>query len=367
MTEHDALLILNASPGLGNARILRLIEKTGSAGSVLSLKNSDLQKITGLSNAVLDKFVSFPRHQFLDNERRLIERLKIRVVALGDKNYPDLLRNIPDAPVVLYVKGQVSVLGNTMLSIVGARRASLYGQTTSQRLAASLASQGLTIVSGLARGIDTAAHRGALQAGGETVAVLGSGLDQIYPGENIRLAEQITEHGALVSEFPLEAPPTAYHFPRRNRIISGLSLGVVVVEAALNSGALITCDFALEQGREVFAVPGQVDHPNAQGTHRLIQQGAKLIGSVEDILEEIKGPYQRIRNQPKTPESRREIQIDLSETEQKIYQCLEQTPISTQELSDRFKDSLGVIQHALLRLELKHLIKQLPGQFVSKS
>jgi DNA processing protein len=369
MTENDALLILNAIPGIGNRRCTRLIERCGSARAVLALSLSDMQHLANLPENSAKAFQEIEQEKFLEEEYRLIERHQVRAISIWDGEYPERLRNIPDAPLVLYLRGQLFADDDIALAIVGTRRPSIYGQTTAQRFATALAEKGVTIISGLARGIDTAAHRGALRGRGRTIAVLGCGLSQIYPLENIPLAKEIERQGALLSEFPMSAPPSSFHFPRRNRIISGLTLGVVVVEAAKRSGALITSDFALEQGREVFAVPGQVDQANAQGTNHLIKQGAKLVITVDDILEEIALPARTIMTQERKTAAR-PMQAKAqasSDTEEQILNVLNQDPISIASLAERLRISLNKIFGALLQLEIKKLIKQVPGQCVVRT
>ncbi len=216
----------------------------------------------------------------------LIKKLNLNVLTRQDDEYPQNLKNILYPPIVLYVKGRLKPQDCNSIAIVGSRLASFYGLSCAEKLAGELANYGLTVVSGMARGIDTASHRGALKQNGRTIAVIGSGFNRIYPPENKGLCEEIAGSGAVISEFPIDTPPEKENFPRRNRIISGLSLGVVVVEAARNSGALITADFALEQGREVFALPGKVDSSTSFGTNELIKQGAKLVSCVDDIIEE---------------------------------------------------------------------------------
>lgn len=212
---------------------------------------------------------------------------KIKTLGFQDKDYPVNLRYIYQPPSTIYLRGELLLEDNIAIAIVGSRKATDYGLRNAERLGFELASRGVTVVSGLARGIDTAAHKGALRARGRTIAVLGSGLDVIYPPENKKLAEAITQYGAVISEFTPDAPPTRYNFPQRNRIISGLALGVVIVEAAKRSGSLITADFALEQGREVFALPGEIGSFTSEGTHNLIKQGAKLVQSIDDIIDEL--------------------------------------------------------------------------------
>ncbi len=286
------------------------------------------------------------------------------IVTCLDEGYPEVLRSIPDPPPVLYLKGTWVPEDVTAVAIVGSRHASLYGQQTAQQLACELAARGVTVVSGFARGIDAAAHRGALQANGRTLAVWGSGLDRLYPPEHRELAEQIVQRGALISEYPMGSLPIAYHFPQRNRLISGLSLGVVVVEAAHRSGALITVGCALEQGREVFAVPGHIDTLTSQGTHDLLKDGARLVTSVEDILEELRlRPIanvetvdQPIREAISTPQG-------VDEEEQQLLTHLQaQGPRDVDTLVGATGLSASRCVSTLLQLELKHLVKQLPGK-----
>ncbi|NQT23051.1 MAG: DNA-protecting protein DprA [Candidatus Omnitrophica bacterium] len=224
----------------------------------------------------------------LDKEIELIEKLGIKVITIDDKEYPSNLKHIYNPPKVLYVKGKIVPKDHYSIAVVGARKSSTYGRETAARLARELAEKSITVVSGMARGIDTYAHRGALESGGRTIAVLGCGINIIYPPENKSLMEEISKSGAVISEFPINTPPLRRNFPMRNRIISGLSFGVVVVEAAEKSGSLITASLALEQGREVFSVPGRVDTRLSRGTLALIKEGAKLVENVDDILEEVK-------------------------------------------------------------------------------
>lgn len=267
MTEREALIWLHLSADIGVVRFRRLLEHFGSAAGIIK------------AGAIAVREVDFRR------EMSRSEKQGIKIITMLDEGYPALLKQIYDPPLVLYVMGDLQF--DTAVGIVGSRRASFYGLSSAQRLAAGLAASGITVISGLARGVDTAAHRGALGSKGNTIAVLGSGLNNIYPPENEELAYSIAGSGAVISEFPLDTGPFPHNFPRRNRIISGLSMGIVVVEAAENSGALITADFALEQGREVFALPGEANSSTSYGTNNLIKQGAKLVTDVEDILEEL--------------------------------------------------------------------------------
>ena len=250
MTEQEALIALNLIPDIGSARLKNLLEAFGSAPKIFLNSESTLKKVDKISDKIARAIVAFS-YESLKKELALAKKLGVTVVTLKDNTYPKNLKEIYDPPLCLYVKGALSSADTLALAIVGSRRASFYGLSCAEKFAYALAQYGITVVSGLARGVDTQAHAGALKAKGRTLAVLGSGLNSLYPPENAKLAEKIAESGAVVSEFPLNAEPLARNFPRRNRVISGLSLGTIVVEAAKNSGALITADFALEQGREV--------------------------------------------------------------------------------------------------------------------
>ncbi|MCK5013743.1 MAG: DNA-processing protein DprA [Candidatus Omnitrophica bacterium] len=386
MNEKDAFLILNAVSGIGNSGVQRLLKRHGSAAKVLSLSEADLLGDPKISSKTIQNILHFPKDKFLKIEYNLMEKKQVRVITWLDDDYPELLRQIADAPVILYVKGELSLDNTLLMAIVGSRRASFYGESTSGRFAVRFAELGFTVVSGMARGIDTAAHRGALKAGGATIAVLGCGLSRVYPPENKKLLEEIADCGAIISEFPMEEAPLAYNFPRRNRIISGLSLGVIVVEAAERSGALITADFALEQGREVFAVPGKIDHSGSRGVHNLIKQGAKLVTSVDDILEDMQPRVSAYLNDNKNrlsetqqagvPEMKSWVSGDrgtgdqskeLSTEEKIIFDHITDRPVHIDELTHHCGPTVPVMS-VLLQLELKHLVKQLPGKlFVNES
>ena len=286
---------------------------------------------------------------------------KIRALRLTDEGYPTNLKYIYDPPPTLYIKGNIIPQDNIAIAIVGSRQASYYGLKNAQELAFELALKNITIISGLARGVDSAAHRGALKAKGRTIAVLGSGLNMIYPVENKGLAEEISQNGAVISEFSQDTPPHRQNFPRRNRIISGLSLGVLVVEAAKRSGALITVGFALEQGREVFALPGKIDSFTSQGTHDLIKQGAKLVESTEDIIEELEPLRSSQTNQTRS-ESKTKIEPNLPQEQKQVYSCLSCEPLHIDELAQKANLSYGRLLTCLLKLEYKKLVKELPGK-----
>ncbi|MFC1594788.1 DNA-processing protein DprA, partial [Candidatus Omnitrophota bacterium] len=358
-------------PKIGSIRARRLLEAFGSAQAVFSASQSRLEKVRDI-NTVLARTIK-NHHQSLDfkKELQLAQQYDVEIVTLHDKEYPDNLKNIEDAPLVLYVKGHLQKEDAVSVAIVGSRRSSYYGLSMAGKLAGQLAEIGITVVSGLARGIDSAAHRGALRSGGRTIAVLGSGLGCIYPPENKDLFEQITQSGVAISEFPITTPPFAYNFPRRNRIISGLSLGTVVIEAARNSGALITADCALEQGREVFALPGKADSATSFGTNRLIKQGAKLICGVEDIIEELQSYLKRHIEQRKRAACTRDVLQrslcgSLDNDQKMLYNALSCEPKHIDIIMHETKLGIGKVSSLLVQLELKHLIKQMPGKLFIK-
>lgn len=294
--ERAAWVAFNRVPGVGVVRFRRLLERFGSLAAAWGAPRPALAEV-GLDRRALDGVLQL--RATLDPARELARVRAAGASALTwrDSGYPALLKEIPDPPPVLYVKGHVVEQDSGAVAMVGTRRATVYGRDVAERLARDLGASGFTVVSGLAKGIDTHAHRGALAVGGRTIAVLGHGLDTIYPPENRRLAAEIVEAGALVSDYPFGAGPMAEYFPPRNRIISGLAAGVVVVEADHTSGALITSKFALDQGRDVFAVPGPINAPSSRGCNRLIQDGAKLVTSAEDILFDL-NPHLGARPEP---------------------------------------------------------------------
>ena len=366
MTNKEALLVLNAVCGLGPVRVKNLIGTLGSAAAVLAASREELLRVPEIPEHVVANILHFPQDKFLAHEYELLLRHRIEVLTIEDNRYPAGLREIYDAPVVLYVKGDIQAFEHFAVAMVGSRRASLYGLGVAKKFAFDLAQLGISVVSGMARGIDTAAHEGALQAQGVTIAVLGCGLEHVYPSENAKLSEAIAQHGAVVSEFPMTTPPASFNFPRRNRIISGLSRGVVVVEAALKSGALITSDFALEHGREVFAVPGQVNALAAQGTNQLIKQGAKLVTSVEDILEDLAPQLLCERPSAQKNDLSAGSSPSLKEDEQALWALLGDDPLDLDELLGRSGLGAAKASSVLLNLEFRKLIRQLPGQKYQK-
>ena len=364
MNEKQALIALNLVKGLGSIKIKALLEHFKSASNVFGASSGEFKKIEGINSKIVSGIDEIKDSNKLKEELELIEKHNVTAVTINDKNYPKNLKEIYDPPIVLYVKGDVLPCDDTAVGIVGSRRASYYGLSFAERIGYELANLGITVASGMARGIDTKAHRGVLCAKGRTIAVLGSGLNNIYPPENKRLSEEIAQSGAVVSEFPLNAKPLAGNFPRRNRIISGLSLGIVVVEAARNSGALITARLGLEQGREIFSVPGRVDSRGSYGTNQLIKDGAKLLNTVDDILEELKP---RLKEKLGAAKEENFTPKRLNEIETSIYNILTTEPMHVEDIVRNNNLELNRTLSYLLQLELKGLIRKLPGElFVRK-
>ncbi|MFO8053021.1 MAG: DNA-processing protein DprA [Candidatus Omnitrophota bacterium] len=286
-------ILLNLA-GIGPTKVKKIVEHLSDLDEILKLNGSDLRTFPFLRKKDIEKILSFKKSTVLDDELRLIEKNKIKVIDFFEPDYPNYLKQISSPPLVLYARGDIKLLDKESIAIVGTRTPTNYGKSTAFNFSYKLSSLDINIVSGLALGIDTSAHRGVIAARGSTVAVLGSGLNYLYPRQNKKLAELISKEGLLISEYPIKTAPLACNFPRRNRIISGLSKGVVVVEAAQRSGALITANFALGQNREVFAVPGNIDKFQSKGPNSLIKEGAKLVDSIEDILEELNYPINQL-------------------------------------------------------------------------
>jgi DNA processing protein len=358
-------LALNKIHGLGPVTIKKLWEHFGNIKAVFEAEENSLCQIEGLNKPAVKALIDNRYKINLNQELEELEKRKISAYALGDPEYPTLLKNIYDPPAVLYVKGESSILGQKALAIVGTRRASRYGLDVARKLAAELAAMGITIISGLAAGIDTAAHQGALSVNGKTAAVFGCGVDVIFPQENRSLAHEIESSGALISEFPLGEPTNKGNFPRRNRIISGLSLGVIVVEGGYESGAMITAKQALEQGREVFAVPGQAGQEQSKGPHWLIKQGAKLVEGIEDVLEELKMamPVKMPNAEFRMPNECIKNYPELNEEEKKVVAVLTNEPKYIDTIADEAKLPVYQVSSLLMMLEMKQTVKQLPGKY----
>ncbi|MDT7809191.1 MAG: processing protein [Acidobacteriota bacterium] len=366
-------IALNMTPGVGPRAAARLLERFGSAEAVFGALRSELERMR-LRPEAIESIALRDMHAAAEAELERVREIPgAEVLVLDDGAYPALLREIPDPPLTLYVRGEWrECLDAPCVGIVGSRRCSTYGQNVAHALSRELASRGVTIISGLARGIDAAAHRGALEACGRTVAVLGTGIDEVYPRDHLRLAAEILERGgALVTQFPLSTPPVAENFPYRNRIISGLSLGVVVVEAAENSGSLITARLALEQGREVYAVPGNITSRNSFGTNFLIKgAGAKLIQVWQDVVAEfppsiaaaiLPPEVKKKKGDDASMQSREPV--DLSESERAVFKLV---PVDEHAHIDALAEATGLpvaeLSAVLLGLEMRELIRQLPGR-----
>ncbi len=356
MTSREAYIALNMIDEVGPVRVRALLERFGSPEAILGASRQELMRVEGVGEQVVRNLAGWREAIDLDAELARIEKAGIRVVTRDDADYPPHLREIYDPPLVLYVRGAMSERDKFAIGMVGSRRTTLYGQEMARRLSYQLARAGVTVVSGLARGIDTAAHTGALQAKGRTVAVIGCGLDTVYPPENKKLAEQIVEKGgAVVSEFPFGVKPDRQNFPMRNRIISGWCMGVVVVEANWKSGALITAKQAYEQGREVFAVPGRADSPLSRGTNKLIKDGAKLTEDAEDILSEFGYLFPKPNAEPASA-------IQLTALEQQVMKAIGEEEVPVDEIIRATGLTSASVSATLLGLEMKRIVKQLPGR-----
>lgn len=341
--------------GVGNVTFRELLTHFGSPQAVLGASFNELTA-AGAHAEVARAISTFDQWRVVDMELQKLIKTGVRLVTRADADYPENLTHLHDPPPFLYVRGSLISEDRLALAIVGSRFASAYGRGVARDLAQGLTEKGITVVSGLARGIDAEAHRATVAAKGRTFAVLGSGLDVIYPNEHRMLAEEIAEHGALLSEFPLGSKPDAVHFPYRNRVISGLTLGTVVVEAAENSGSLITARFALEQNREVFAVPGAITSMRSRGPHKLIKDGAKLVENIEDILQEIAPALASA-----TVTRMTQTALPLEPHEALLVGIFEGDPLHVDTLIAKSGLTPARVLEVLLELELKGIITQLPG------
>jgi DNA processing protein len=364
MTPTEACIALNMLPTVGPVRLRKLLEVFKSPERILVAKRTELRTVDGIGNEVADQIGGWESIVDLTAELQRISEFGATVITQGSPSYPKPLREIHAPPIVLYIWGELSERDHHGIGIIGARRTTHYGTESAKKLAYQIAYAGLTVISGLARGIDTAAHQGALAAKGRTIAVIGSGLSKLYPPENRALAEKIRNgNGAVVSEFSMEIEPDRQTFPMRNRIISGWSHGILVVEAGLNSGALITANQALEQNRSVYAVPGHINAPSAMGSNRLIQQGAKLVMDAADILDDLQILLPETKPQP---EAAARLLPELSIEERRVYDAINQTETPIDQITTRADLPSATVSSTLLRLELKRLVKQLPGKYFVK-
>ncbi len=356
--ERQAWLALNMINGIGSVRFRALLDAFGSAQAAWQASSSHLRDL-GLGQAIVDNFVHV--HQKLDLSRIEpdLEKYKVKAFTWDDEGYPRRLKELEQAPPVLYVRGDLLPEDEWAVAVVGTRRVTPYGQQVAEELGAFLAHNGITLISGLALGVDAISHQAALHAGGRTIAVVAHGLDMVYPSGNRKLAEEIVAMGALVSDYGLGTPPDAANFPPRNRIISGLSLAVVIVEAGESSGALITAGFAAEQGRDAFAVPGNIYAPQSKGTNMLIQRGAHPLVKFEDLMEalnlEMMGEHKTAR-----------LALPADATEAKLFELLGQEPLHVNEIGIRAELPIEKVSSTLALMELKGLVRQVGGmQYVA--
>ncbi|MFQ6015003.1 MAG: DNA-processing protein DprA [Anaerolineae bacterium] len=343
----------NLVPGIGPMKVRALLDHFGDLEEAWRAEADELRRV-GLDRRARQSLLQVRSEVSLEEELDRIRNEGAKLLTWDDPAYPSHLRNIYSSPPLLYIKGELLPQDEWAVAVVGTRRATVYGKEATRQLVGDLVRNGVTIVSGLARGIDSKAHQAALEGGGRTIAVLGCGIDIIYPQQNLKLAQAIIENGALVTEYPLGTPPEGSNFPPRNRIISGLSLGTLVVEAGVGSGALISADFALEQGREVFAVPGNMFNRGSKGTNRLIQQGAKLVLSVEDILEELN--LTMVTQQMEV----REI-VPENEMESRLLEYLSAEPVHVDELGQQSGLPIATVSSTLAMMELKGMVRQVGG------
>jgi len=356
MTDLEAYVTLNLIPKLGPVRLRRLRDALGGPQAILQAGSETLASVPGIGPEAARSIAGWKTTVDPEREFQLAAAAGARILCPSCPEYPAGLKEIHDPPSVLYMMGNLEPRDRTAVGVVGSRKPSHYATEAAKKISHQLAYQGVTVVSGLARGIDTAAHQGALAAKGRTLAVIGSGLNRLYPPENDCLARRIAESGAVLSEFPMETGADRQTFPMRNRIISGLSFGLLVVEAGASSGALISANQAAEQGRSLYAIPGRIDHPGAFGSNRLIQQGAKLIMSAEDILEDLQLLF------PKQPElTRTGATESLSGEERQIYETMDSEEVIMDELIAKTGLPSHQVASTLLRLEMRRLVKQLPG------
>lgn len=377
LTATESYLALNLLPNIGPIRVRRLLERLGSPQAILAAPLRDLLAVPGIGEEMASHIADWENRIDLAEERCRIADHGISLLTLDDPSYPAALRTIHDPPFLLYMKGTITPADAASVGVVGSRRTTHYGREQAKKLSFQLARAGFTIVSGLARGIDTAAHEAALAAGGRTLAVLGSGIGNVYPPENQALADRIAESGAVLSEFPVLYVPDKQSFPLRNRIVAGLSQGLLVVEAPAWSGALITANSALEQGRSVFAVPGPIDRPTSEGCHRLIQQGAKLVCSAEDVVDELGLEINSLPLDFSAPASENSPSgsdappparhVELSELERCLLDQLADGDATLDRLAETVTAPPGRLAAALLQLEMKRLVRQLPGKTFSKA
>jgi DNA processing protein len=362
MDSREAFIALNMIEHVGPVRARLLLEHFGDAPKILAASKSELLRVRNIGEETAEAISNWEKSVDLAGELKRITDFGCHVLISADENYPALLREIYDPPLVLYVKGTLTAKDKNAVAMVGSRQTTHYGIETARKLAYQLAYVGVTVVSGGARGIDTAAHQGALSAKGRTIAILGTGINFIFPTENAELFERIVANGALITQFPFNRPADKQSFPIRNRIVAGMTLGTVVVEANTTSGALITANMAVEAGRQIFAVPGRIDSPRSKGCHDLIKKGAKLCEGVEDILSEFEYLFPASNRPPSPGETGVLPALELSENEKIIYDSLSREESSIDEVIRKSGLPSSAVSVGLLSLEMKRVVKQLPGK-----
>ncbi len=360
MTRTEACLALNLLPKIGPVRVRRLLERFGSPERALMAKTSEVLQLDGFGEDMAEAVSHWEDRIDLQKELSRIQELGLTILTQDDDLYPPLLRQIHDPPVVLYVKGELTKRDHNAIGIVGSRGATAYGMAMTKKLSFQISYTGYTVISGLARGIDTAAHEAALASKGRTVAVIGSGIGQLYPPENAALAEKIAGQGAIVSEYPVDRMADKQTFPYRNRIVAGWGCGLVVVEAPARSGALITAQQAADMGRTVYAIPGNIDRPTSMGCNRLIQQGAKLVTDGADILDDLTTLFPTAPRAPKVEEPKPAATLSLDE--QILYDALGADESHINDLITRSGLTPATVSSTLMRLEMKRLVRPLPGK-----
>jgi DNA processing protein len=361
----SAELLLALTPEVGPVLRTRLLERFGDARQVLAASEVDLQQVPGIGPKISQRIINARREVQLEAQIALVREHDLGILLPRHKEYPRLLKEIPDPPAALFLRGRMEAADQMAVAIVGTRRATHYGKQTAERLAAGLARAGVTVVSGMARGIDGAAHKGALAAGGRTIAVLASGVLNPFPPEHAKLADEIAALGAVLSETAPTMPPLSGMFPQRNRIISGLSLGTIVIEAGARSGALITARHAMEQGREVFAVPGQIDNPAAAGPNRLLRDGAKLVTCVDDVLEEL-GHLPTAAPDLRGGSIHSAAELKLNDLEHKVLQAIDPSGSSLDDVAEACGLPIQRVMATVSVLEARRLVRKLGGSRVAR-
>ncbi|HJO93821.1 MAG TPA: DNA-processing protein DprA [Victivallales bacterium] len=376
MNNREACIIINLLSGIGNAKFNSMIEALGSPQNIFSASLSDLCNIKGIGKSLSEQIINWGKNVNLSKELNLSERGGVDLVTILDEKYPEQLKEIPDPPLCLYCRGELKCDFNRAIGVVGSRRLTTYGREIADSLSTQLSYAGWTVISGLAYGIDAVAHKAVVNAKGHTIAVLGGGLARLHPQSHAELAREIIDNGGcIISEFPMEFSPTRQSFPMRNRIISGLSKGILVIEAGTKSGALITAKFALEHNRQIFAVPGRINSPMSQGCNKLIKNGAKLVENIDDIIDEFEflpgftGELSIDDNNDSGFENKCTVMLtDCSEEEKLIINCIQNEEKSVDMISMETELPIWKLLAKLQQLTFKKIIKELPGKlYILKS